>query len=69
MASAAETEIGALFYNYQEAVPLQHALLEMGHKQPPTPIATDNSTASGNVTSSIKQQRSKAMDIRFHWVQ
>ena len=41
----------------------------MGHPQPPTPVATDNSTALGIVTSSIKQRRSKAMDMRFHWVQ
>ena len=69
MASAAETELGALFYNCQEAVALRHALIEMGHPQPPTPVATDNSTALGIVTSSIKQRRSKAMDMRFHWVQ
>ena len=69
MASAAETELGALFYNGQDAIPLRHALIEMGHIQPPTPIATDNTTALGIVTSSIKQKRSKAMDMRFHWVQ
>ena len=68
MASAAETELGSLFYNCQEAVPLRQALIDMGHPQPPTPIATDNSTAHGIVTSSIKQKRSKAMDMRFHWV-
>ena len=69
MASATETELDALFYNGQEAVSLRHALIEMGHIQPPTPIATDNTTALGIVTSSIKQKRSKAMDMRFHWVQ
>ena len=51
MASTAETELGALFHNEQEAVPLRHALIEMGHIQPSTPIATDNSTALGIVTS------------------
>ena len=69
MASAAEAELGLLFYNGQEAIPLRHALMEMGHKQPPTPIATDNSTAHGIVTSSIKQQKSKSMQMRFHWMQ
>ena len=54
MAFAAEVELGSLFYNGQEAIPLRHALIEMGHPQPPTPIATDNSTALGIVTSSIK---------------
>ena len=69
LASAAETELGALFFNGQEAVPLRHALMEMGHPQPPTPIQTDNTTASGIVNSSIRPKRSKAMDMRFHWMQ
>ena len=33
----------------------------MGHKQPPTTIATDNSTVHDIVTSSIKQQKYKSM--------
>ena len=57
MASAAETELGALFYNCQESCALRTALIEMGHPQPPTPVATNNSTAFGIVTSSIKQRR------------
>ena len=68
MASSAEAELGALFYNGQEAVPLHHAFMEKGHIQPPTPIATENSTALGIVNSSIKQKRSKAMDMRFHGI-
>eukprot|EP00957_Ditylum_brightwellii_P107445 8197854-Ditylum_brightwellii.AAC.1 len=40
----------------------------MGHPQPPTPIMTDNSTASGIVNSSIKQHWSRAIDMRFYWV-
>ena len=69
MASATEAEMGGLFLNCQEAIPLRNALIEMGHPQPPTPVQTDNSTAHGIVTSSIRQRRSKAMDMRFHWVQ
>jgi hypothetical protein len=69
MASAAECELGSLFYNCQEAVPMRHALIEMGHPQPATPVQTDNTTALGIVNSSIRQRRSKAMDMRFHWVQ
>jgi hypothetical protein len=40
----------------------------MGHKQPPTPIQTDNSTALGVVTNNIQPRRTKAMDMRFHWL-
>ena len=69
MASATEAETGALFYNGQEALPLIRALEEMGHKQPPTPIQTDNFTAYGIVNSSIRQRKSKAMDMRFYWIQ
>ena len=34
MSSAAEAEIGALYVNAREAVPMRHQLEEMGHKQP-----------------------------------
>ena len=47
MASASEAELAALFYNCREAIPLRITLEEMGHKQPPTKVTTDNSTAHG----------------------
>ena len=40
----------------------------MGHLQPPTPIKTDNTTALGVVTNTIKRKRTKSMDMRFYWV-
>ena len=40
----------------------------MGHPQPATPMATDNSTASGIATDTVKQKRSKAIDMRFYWI-
>jgi hypothetical protein len=45
VASAAESEVGACFQNAQTAAPLHTTLLELGHKQPATPLRTDNSTA------------------------
>jgi hypothetical protein len=68
VASAAEAELAGLFHNAQEALPLRHALEEMRHPQPPTPIQTDNSTASGLANDTVKQRRSKSMDMRFFWV-
>ena len=68
MASAAEAELGALFLNYQEAVPICITLEEMGNSQPPTPVQVDNSTALGIATGTIKQRKSKAMDMRFYWI-
>jgi len=40
-------------------------LEELGHKQPPTPIVTDNLTAKGIANDDIRQKRSKAIDMRF----
>jgi hypothetical protein len=68
MSSAAETELGALYINARGAIPLQHLLEEMRHKQPPTPIQANNSTALGVVTNSIQPRHTKAMDMRYHWL-
>jgi hypothetical protein len=66
--SAAESEAGACFHNAQSGDPLRVTLTELGHTQPPTPLRTDNSTAFGILNETIKQKRSKAMDMRYHWL-
>ena len=68
MSSAAEAELGALYINACEAIPQRQVLDEMGHKQPPTPMQTDNTTALGVVNNNIQPCRTKAMDMRFHWL-
>jgi hypothetical protein len=68
MSSAAKAKLGALYINAREAIPQQYTLEEMGHKQPPTPIQTDNSTALGVVNNNIQLQQTKAMDMCFHWL-
>jgi hypothetical protein len=68
VASAAESEVGACFHNAQSGAPLRVILTELGHTQPPTPLRTDNSNAYGIVHETIKQKRSKAMDMRYHWL-
>ena len=68
MSSAAEAELGALFINCREAIPARHALLEMGHPQPPTPMQTDNTTALGVVNNNIASKRLKSMDMKLHWL-
>jgi hypothetical protein len=69
MASAAEAELAGLFHNAHDAASLRTALIEMGHPQPATPIQTDNLTAAGIVNGTVRQRKSKAMDMRFYWVQ
>ena len=68
ISSATEAELAALFHNGKEACPIRTALKELGHPQPPTPIQTDNSTASGIANDSIKQKCSKAIDMHFYWI-
>jgi hypothetical protein len=68
MSSAAEAEIGAVFINAKEGAVLRTTLEELGHKQPPTPMETDNTTATGYSNGKIKQKRTKAMDMRFYWI-
>eukprot|EP00956_Cyclotella_meneghiniana_P033464 scaffold96428_cov71-Cyclotella_meneghiniana.AAC.1 len=68
MSSAAEAEMGALYTNARKGVEERNILEEMGHKQPPTPIQTDNSTAEGIINSRVQPKRTKAMDMRFHWL-
>jgi hypothetical protein len=41
----------------------------MGYPQPPTTIVTNNLTANGIANDTIKQQRSWAIDMQYHWVQ
>jgi hypothetical protein len=69
VASAAESEVGACFQNAQTAAPLRTTLLELGHKQPATPLRTDSSTAYGILNETIKQKRSKSMDMKYCWLQ
>ena len=68
MSSASEAEVGALFMNAQEAIPFRQCLEDLGHPQGATNINTDNATAQGIVNDTMKQKRSKAMDMRFYWM-
>ena len=52
----------------QLALPMQITLEELGHPQLPTPIKMDNTTANGIINGTVKQQHSKAIDMRFYWL-
>jgi hypothetical protein len=69
VASAAELEVGACFQNAQTAAPLRVTLIELGHKQPATPLRTENYNAYGILNETIKQKGSKSMDMKYYWLQ
>jgi hypothetical protein len=68
MSSAAEAELAALFYNAKNGCMLRNTLEDMGHPQPATPIQAGNVCAVGLANDTVKQKRSKAIDMRFYWV-
>ena len=66
--SSRSAELGALFLNAQQAKILRLTLHELGHPQPATPVHIDNTTAVGIVNSTIKRQRSRAMEMGYFWL-
>ena len=66
--SAAEAEYAGVFVNGQEAFHLRNILSDMGYPQPPTIIFCDNKCAVGLANDNLKEKRSKAIDMRFHWI-
>jgi hypothetical protein len=69
MASSAEAETVGVYKNARLGTVLRFTLQEMGHPQEATPIETDNTTAHGILNGTVQQNRSRAMDMRFYWVQ
>jgi hypothetical protein len=69
MASAAEAKVGGLFTNGEAACPIQTTLIKLGHNQPATIMITDNECANGIANGTVKQRRSKAIDMQFYWIQ
>ena len=54
MSSAAEAEVGGCYVKCRKALPIRVTLEELGHKQGPTSIMTDNSTASNILNNECK---------------
>jgi hypothetical protein len=68
MSSAAEAELVAVFINAKEGAVLRTTLEELGHPQPTAPLETDNTTVTLYSNGTMKQKRTRAMDMRFYWV-
>ena len=57
-----------IYHNAGISLSLRSFLEALNHPQPPTPIKTDNSTATGFVYDNIHQKRSKTWDMRYYWL-
>jgi hypothetical protein len=68
MSLVTEAELAALYIMAQEALYIRIILKEMGHKQPPTLMQTDNAMADGVINCKVQPKRTKAMDMQFHWL-
>jgi hypothetical protein len=66
--AVSEAEYGTLFMNGQSAAATRGTLEDLGHPQPPTLIIADNTTAVGIANGTQRVKRSKAIDMRFHWI-
>ena len=68
VSSTSACEYASTFEGGQLAFPLRTLLEDLGWPQPPTTITTDNSTACGIANKTTKDKRSKAIDMRYHWI-
>jgi hypothetical protein len=68
MTSVTDAELAALYIMAWEAVYIRIVLTEMGHKQPSTPLQTDNTTAEAVCNGKIQPKWTKSMDMWFHWL-
>ena len=68
VSSAAEAELAGLFLNGQLGLASRTTLADLGYPQSATPIITDNTTAQGIADQSVRQKRSKAVDMRYFWI-
>jgi hypothetical protein len=69
VSSVAKAEYGALFVNAKTDTVTRETLKEMGHPQDATELKTDNTTDDGIANKTVLQNRSKAMDMRYYWIQ
>ena len=68
MASASEDELVAMFYNPRKAIPIHITLEEIVHQQPPNNVTVDNSKLHGLTQGTMIPKESKALGMRFHWL-
>jgi hypothetical protein len=68
VSSATEAEYAALFMAGQAAVSIRNTLHDLGYPQGITDFVCDNKCAVGIANNTLKLKRSKAIDMRYHWI-
>ena len=66
MMSATKAELTAWYIMSRESVYIQIILEEMGHKQPPTPLETNNKMTDAMINGKVQEKTNKSNDMRFH---
>jgi hypothetical protein len=69
VSSVTEAEYGAIFVNAKTGTVTQESLREMVHPQDATELKTYNTTADRIANKTFIPKRSKAMDMRYYWIQ
>ena len=49
-------------------IPLRNTLVEMGWRQPQSPIQTDNSTDVGFTNKTVVKKATKSADMKLWWI-
>ena len=68
VSSASEAEYATCFIAGKQGLCYRYTLDDINCIQPVTHIITDNKTDMGIATKTCKQKRSKAIDMRYHWI-
>ena len=66
--AAAETEYASSYMAAQLGEHVRRILIDLGYPQKPTDIVYDNTIAGKMANKTCKLRRSRAIDMRFHWL-
>ena len=62
---ATQADVGALYTNAQEGLPMKQCSEESGHHQPATPLKTNTNRSQGIIDETIRRKQSKAIHMHF----
>jgi hypothetical protein len=68
MSSATEAKLTGLYIMARKAIYIRIILVELGPRQPSTPLQTDNAMASNVINGKVQPKQTKDMGMRFHWL-